>query len=463
MAAASTNTTQSELRAQWANPGDILSVLLLIGGDIVQKAIAQLVGFEFRLHGRRQPGAGEQSNFYIPLTPVAFSFGWVAFSFTQLLAAFGDRSLMPSPERSAILVNCANAFQRDNNSWVLERLLRDHEIRNPVNSAETSLRIDIFDLAPLQRPAADTAWWLGWLTILTQIAIAIIPWVISNDWGTMTVILSGTLLAFMTCSLPQWKDEKWACRILEKDNVTCLTRGNGHKHIMVFIGREGSPDLETQATAQGPSRRGTPILMAGLTILWVCLLLSVSSLKNNAWYMVGIGGLGMLQNAYAAGAVRGSSTSGMKLNPFERTTTILGRSLDFEDDKDAEPGYRQVDEDFAPLKEWLKAPTSQTMPQWLESMDIGDGLPEWLEPAAQGEAVIRTHGALKELEKWVPGAGLAMLNVFFPTSFGYDDSRVRDNINKKFWKRASRTRPIRRKAEQARREIKSARKTVAGP
>ncbi|KAH0375530.1 putative glucokinase, partial [Aureobasidium melanogenum] len=288
MAAASNNTTQAELRTQWTNPGDILSVLLLIGGDIVQKAIAQLVGYELNLYERQKPGTIPKSIFGAPLTPVAFSFGWVAFSFTQLLAAFGDRRLMPFPEKSAIVVNCANAFQRDNNSWVLERLLRDHEIRNPADGVEISLRIDIFDIGPLRNPAADRVWWLGWLTIVIQIAIAVIPWAVSGDWGTMMVILSGTLLASITCSLPQWKDEKWACRTLEKDNVVCLTRGNGYKHIMVFIGKEGSPDLETQATAQGSPRRETPIIMAGLAVLWICLLLSVSSLKNNAWYMVGI-------------------------------------------------------------------------------------------------------------------------------------------------------------------------------
>ena len=35
--------TENTFKSQWSNPGDILSLLLLIGGDIVQKAIAQLV------------------------------------------------------------------------------------------------------------------------------------------------------------------------------------------------------------------------------------------------------------------------------------------------------------------------------------------------------------------------------------------------------------------------------------
>jgi hypothetical protein len=59
--------TSSWLRAQWSNPGDAFTILLIIGGDIVQTAIAQLC-------------AGP-----VPyLTPVSFSFGWVS-SFPYLL------------------------------------------------------------------------------------------------------------------------------------------------------------------------------------------------------------------------------------------------------------------------------------------------------------------------------------------------------------------------------------------
>lgn len=40
-----------ELRQQWANPGDILRLLLLIGGDVIWKAIAQLVGYQVQIPG----------------------------------------------------------------------------------------------------------------------------------------------------------------------------------------------------------------------------------------------------------------------------------------------------------------------------------------------------------------------------------------------------------------------------
>ena len=64
-----------ELSSQWQNPGDILSLLLLIGGDIVQKAIAQLFGVYV------QPVRGSPR---IYLTPVAFSFGWVGYASRSL-------------------------------------------------------------------------------------------------------------------------------------------------------------------------------------------------------------------------------------------------------------------------------------------------------------------------------------------------------------------------------------------
>lgn len=62
-------TSVLELKNQWSNPSDILSLLLLLGPDVIQRALAQLVG-------RR-------------LTPVAFSFGWAAYSVSALFSAIG--------------------------------------------------------------------------------------------------------------------------------------------------------------------------------------------------------------------------------------------------------------------------------------------------------------------------------------------------------------------------------------
>lgn len=88
-----------ELKSQWQNPGDIFSLLLLVGGDVVQKAVAQLVGVRFRVMQRSAA---------IYLTPVVFSFGWVAYAFTSLAAALGDHGLMPAPDTETQVINCEN-------------------------------------------------------------------------------------------------------------------------------------------------------------------------------------------------------------------------------------------------------------------------------------------------------------------------------------------------------------------
>ncbi|KAL1858832.1 hypothetical protein Daus18300_009830 [Diaporthe australafricana] len=115
------STIEADLREQWGNPRDILSLLLLLGGDIVQKAVAQLVGHQVRPFGRRGPA--------VSVAPVAFSFGWVAYGFSSLLAAFGDMALMPACDHPCLVVNCSTGFARENRSWALGRLLIGHEMR----------------------------------------------------------------------------------------------------------------------------------------------------------------------------------------------------------------------------------------------------------------------------------------------------------------------------------------------
>lgn len=47
--------TNEEFAAQWSHPADVFSVLLILGGDVINRALAQLVGKR--------------------VCPVAFSFG----------------------------------------------------------------------------------------------------------------------------------------------------------------------------------------------------------------------------------------------------------------------------------------------------------------------------------------------------------------------------------------------------
>ena len=60
-----------QLRSQWRNPSDILSLLLIIEPEVIQRALAQLCG------GR--------------ISPVSLSFGWVAYSLRALMAVLGGQ------------------------------------------------------------------------------------------------------------------------------------------------------------------------------------------------------------------------------------------------------------------------------------------------------------------------------------------------------------------------------------
>lgn len=165
------------------------------------------------------------------------------------------------------------------------------------------------------------------------------------------IVIYGNLLALITCSLPQWKREKWAGGILRSDNVTCLTRGNGHPHVMVFVGSAGSVDLEICATASAIPCRETPVLSILLAVLWIGLLMNVAGLKQNAWFMVGVGGVGMLQNVYGAGRARSIDTTGFQLRKFARKPGIIGRRQDFKDDSDVD--LEMTLQDLSPLSDWM--------------------------------------------------------------------------------------------------------------
>src|SRR5271170_3435680 len=96
----STNSSDSALlRTQWSNPSQILSLLLLVGGNIIQIAIAQFAGV--------RPFKRYKWAENISLTPVAFSFGWVAYTFVSMMAVIGDQRLMPDgPDCPSIVMNC---------------------------------------------------------------------------------------------------------------------------------------------------------------------------------------------------------------------------------------------------------------------------------------------------------------------------------------------------------------------
>lgn len=313
---ARTVISSSDVRAQWTNPSNIADILLLVGGDVVRVALAQLSG----------------SNW---LTPVPFSFGWVAYSFSALVSAFGDKKLMPPPDIPSIVINADTGYVRNNQSWLLGRLLRDFEdghwmnpenkkdlnamLRNVQNGDTRSsssprelipkacLCISVYEADPslkARRIVPGVLFWLGYGVAILQLIIASLPLIIwrNGDYSALAITFGGTCLAFTMGNLRQWRSERYSCRPRSK-KAFVLTRGNGAQHALVILGQGNGLDLEDLASSREAHQAsvGTRSLIFVFAILWVALLITVDGLRNHTWFIVAVGGLGSFYTTLVAG------------------------------------------------------------------------------------------------------------------------------------------------------------------
>ncbi|KAI6762455.1 hypothetical protein HG530_008435 [Fusarium avenaceum] len=326
--------SSSGFSTQWKNPGDVFSVLLILGGDVVARALAQLVGSR--------------------ITPVAFSFGWVAYAVSAVVGAMGDNKLMPSPDTPCEVINAKSGYTRANTSWIIGRVVRDYddwkddavskhlktmldkkdEFDRRMNHTKpgsgdtlpypkkTGLCVSVYKAEEAQAgiPGYDFVYWLGFGTSILELGIAAIPCGIFGDWSILLITVVGILLSSLTGSLPQWKEEKWACRDkCEKDII--LTRGNGSQHAILILGQGKGFDLEDLAAGQRDSdhshRKETRFALLGLAVLWILLLITAAGIKENSWFLLAIGGVGIIQNVYVAGKMRHPAAYGMPLTFVE--------------------------------------------------------------------------------------------------------------------------------------------------
>ncbi|CEL10983.1 hypothetical protein ASPCAL14090 [Aspergillus calidoustus] len=333
--------TSAAFREEWTNPSNYaFTILLLIGGDLVNRALAQLAGGW--------------------LTPVAFSFGWVSYAASSVCSALGEYRLMPDADTACCLINGKNGYVRGNNSWVLGRMMRDYEswmgsaVREKTESlinarwnfdqqreaekypdsgivvprpAQAGLVVSIWEPSkkkPPGIPGKDMLFWSGLAVTVVQLGIAAIPVGLEGDWGVLMITAAGTALCYGTGALTQWKVEKWACRKLDtrtKKNFV-ITRGNGAQHAFAIISDGHGLDLEDLAT--GFSNVDSPVITLGaqlscivLGIAWVALLITASGLPGDSWYLIAVGGIGMLQNIFVAGLKRTPEAYGVPLDFVE--------------------------------------------------------------------------------------------------------------------------------------------------
>ncbi|KAL7623146.1 hypothetical protein AAE478_006827 [Parahypoxylon ruwenzoriense] len=341
MSADDPETASASFLTQWTEPSDVFSVLLILGGDVIQLALAALAG-------------GTP-----PVTPVAFSFGWVAYAVSAVLSAIGENRLVRcAPEVAVQVINLKSGYGRSNKSWLLARLLKTYDywipeevrvtLREPTHYRHAergvedgagkdpdveagrpgyaALCVSVYKWSDPEGPrrsksgvpARDWVWWSGFVTMVVQLGIAAVPWGLYDDWSVFLVTAGGTILALASGALPQWREEKWHARWQVKD--VALTLGNGTKHVIVVLGSKNGLDLEDLAGGlAGDSLLSTRVATFALALLWLVLLVTSTGIGMHTWYLLAVGGLGMLQNLMVAGAPRYPDALGLPIE-LEKTS-----------------------------------------------------------------------------------------------------------------------------------------------
>jgi hypothetical protein len=271
---------------------------------------------------------------------------------------------MPGADTPCTVINADNGQSRSNGSWVLGRAMRDFEywmgdpVREKVEELKRSKwqydqeqaklkgmdpnmvefpahaglvvsfwKFDADKKNQFQKPGRDILFWSGIIVIIIQLGVSVIPLGIYGNWGVLIVTAGAILLCLLTGSLRQWHREKWACRQIElgKKRTYIMTRGNGAQHAIVVECDGCGLNLEDLATGfdnlDSPAiSKTTRLGMIVLGTLWVILLITGSALTDQSWFLIAVGGIGMLQNMFVAGWSRKPEALGLPL----KFTTVIG-------------------------------------------------------------------------------------------------------------------------------------------
>ena len=294
----------------------------------------------------------------IPANP-----GWVAYAVTAVVSAVGENKLMPLPDCTCKVINGKTGYVRDNCSWILGRVVRDYEswmdagtsngdihacinkiIEDKWEVLKKAAREDSVPESAVEKPtqaglcvsvySAMKArpghlrvkdYLIGLTTAIMQLLMGAIPCFLFGDWSVLLVTVVGIVLVLLSGSLSQWAKEKWACR-KNSTKTVILTRGNGSQHAIVIIGRGKGLDLEDLAA--GPMNVNvstsykTRVTVVGLALSWILLLITAAGIQKNTWFLLAVGGIGIVQNIFVAGWKRRPEDFGIPLK-FEK---VIGNS-----------------------------------------------------------------------------------------------------------------------------------------
>lgn len=128
-----------------------------------------------------------------------------------------------------------------------------------------------------------------------------------------------------------------------------LTHGNGAQHAIVILGNGQGLNLEDLAMAgqfQGPRpTRGLRLCLAVISIMWITLLITATGVQTDTWYLVAVGGIGMMHNLLVAGARQDPGALGVHLEFRD----VVGRMETMEALIDLETKHARVGRCMLPI------------------------------------------------------------------------------------------------------------------
>ena len=294
----------------------------------------------------------------------------MAYSISALVSAVGENKLMTvNPDCKCKVIHSKSGYVKDNSSWIIGRIVRDFpHWRHPNVQAKTvevlnerlkqlknrdpnaklpsiaGLVVSIYKPSctiKAGRVERDLVYWIGIPVMVVQLGIAAIPCGLFGDWGILLITGCGIALTLATGLLPQWQKEKWACRSNAKHGYI-LTRGNGAQHAIVILGNGHGFNLEDLASGQTNTvvvtNTLTRIALLTLAAFWILLLITASGQQTNTWFLLAVGGIGILQNIYVAGAHRKPENFGVPLE----FVTVFGYTSVMETLLNVEEQYKDV-------------------------------------------------------------------------------------------------------------------------
>ena len=223
------------------------------------------------------------------------------------------------------------------------------------------MRVCVFQSLPASgKIEGDLIYWIGFPVAVVQLAIATVPLALYREWLTLLITATGTLLAFSSGGLPQWRDEKIGVQLQMAQaggtQDVCLTAGYGSHDVLLILGCDGGLDFARLASPFRALtwRWTTRTLSLIFAALWIVLLISIAGYDQHTWYLLSIGLIGLLHNVLAASLPRNPRYCGIQLQYVETIVEPKAMSILMALEEKYPNAGRSLVDMFFPTKLWVR-------------------------------------------------------------------------------------------------------------